>query len=249
MFCPKCSQPQPPEGVRFCPRCGFQVGTVMEIVSREEARDAASRAADGARLPAQKDITTGALLMFAGGAVAALWGFAGTRGPAEVLLPQSYFILGLTLVFLLTLFHPLLRGLEGTFSGAGAAPHTPRRRDGINLGALLMFAGTLKAMLATSYMHPGPERGVTTLFIMAGMLLLLLLLRPLLRAAHRLFFKAEGRAADASDAPTARLDPAPNVSALPHARAIPVNGFTAAGADTGEMLNPPSVTEGTTRKL
>lgn len=248
MFCPKCSQPQPPEELRFCPRCGFPVGTVREVLSQAEERDDdRPPAADGGRLPAQKEITTGALLMFAGGVAAVLWGFTGTRWPPEVVLPQAYFILGLALVFVLTLLHPLLRGLEGTFSAA--APDTPRRRDGINLGALLMFAGTLKALLATSLMPPGPERGLTTLVIMAGMLLLLLMLRPLLRAAHRLFFRAEeGRAADA-DAPDARPDPAPNVSALPPARAIPVNGFAAAGADTGEILTPPSVTEGTTRKL
>lgn len=74
---------------------------------------------------------------------AVLWGFMGTRGPAEVLLPQSYFIMGSTLAFILTLFHPLLRWLEGLNSGGEPAPPSRRRRDAINLGALLMFLGAL----------------------------------------------------------------------------------------------------------
>jgi hypothetical protein len=251
MFCPKCSQPQPSEDLRFCARCGFPLGTVRELVSREEARaDEGSRAAGGPQLPAQKDISTGALFMFAGGVASVLWSLIGTRWPAEVLLPQVYFVLGLALVFVLTLFHPLLGALERLFSGgAGAAPRAPRQRDGINLGAVLMFAGTLKAMLITSFIPPGPERGVTTLAIMAAMLLLLLLLRPLLRDVHALLFKPRERAAQSTPDTTARLDTAPRPDALPPARAIPVNGFAASGADTGEVAAPPSVTEETTRKL
>jgi hypothetical protein len=99
----------------------------------------------------------GALLMFAGCVVAVLWGFMGTRGPAEVVLPQAYFILGGTLAFLLTLFHPLLRSLEKLTTGGEAAVYTQRRRDGINLGAILMFVGALKATLLTSLMPLGPE--------------------------------------------------------------------------------------------
>ena len=250
MFCPKCSQPQPPEGLRFCPRCGFHVGAVRELVGQEEARAAdESGAPQGARLPAQKDVSTGACLMFAGGVAAVLWGFTGTYRPPEVLLPQAYFLLGLALVFLLTLFHPLLRSLERLFSGGEPAADTARRRDGINLGALLMFAGTLKAMLLTSAMPAGPERGLTALAFMAGMLLLLLFLRPLLRAAHGLFFKSTGRAEEAAPNAPARLDPAARAAALPPARATPVSGFTPARADTAELLAPPTVTEDTTRKL
>lgn len=125
--------------------------------------------------------------MFVGCVVAVLWGFMGTRGPAEVALPQSYFIMGGTLAFVLTFLHPLLRWLEGLTTG-GPATDSRRRRDGINLGALLMFVGALKAMLLTSLMPFGPERGLTTLAVMAGMLVLLLLLRPVLMAARGLFF-------------------------------------------------------------
>ena len=251
MFCPKCSQPQPAEDVRFCPRCGFHVREVKELVGREEARASAEppARAEGS-LPAQKDLATGALLMFAGCVVAVFWGFMGLRWRPEVALPQAYFIMGGTLAFVLTLFHPLLRALERLFSGGEPSPHTRRRRDSLDLGALLMFVGALKATLLTSVMPPGPAKGLTTLLIMAGMLLLLLLLRPVLRAAHALFFRAEGRAdsTNTGDA-TARLDPARPGPALPPARNAPAGDFMHARPDTSELVAPPSVAEETTRKL
>ena len=127
MFCPKCSQAQPAEDLRFCPRCGFPLRTVQELVLREAGRGGEARRREEGPLPGQKDIATGALLMFAGSVVAVLWGLMGTRGPAEVLLPQAYFIMGGALAFILTLFHPLLRALEGLTSGGGPEA-LPRRR-------------------------------------------------------------------------------------------------------------------------
>jgi hypothetical protein len=249
MFCPKCSQSQPAEDLRFCPRCGFPLRAVQELVLREEARAGEARPREEGQLPGQKDVATGALLMFAGCVVAVLWGFMGTRGPAEVLLPQSYFIMGGTLAFLLTLFHPLLRSLEGLTSGGEPAALSQRRRDGINLGALLMFVGALKATLLTSLMHPGPERGVMTLVFMAGMLLLILLLRPILRAARGLFFGGRGAADAAAESTTSRLEGNDQGAALPPATGTPVNGFAPARADTAELAARPSVTEETTQKL
>src|SRR5215218_2645493 len=139
MFCPRCSQPQPDADARFCPRCGLPVREVKELVGREQAREAdGERAREEGPLPAQKDLATGALLMFAGAVVAILWGMLSPRWPGEGALPQTYFILGGTLAFILTLFHPML---ERLFPGAAPRPYTQRRRDGINLGALLMFLG------------------------------------------------------------------------------------------------------------
>ena len=247
MFCPKCSLPQPAEDLRFCPRCGFHIREVKELVGREGTRG--GEPGGGASLPAQKDIATGALMMFAGCVVAVFWGFMGLRWRPEVALPQAYFVMGGTLAFILTLFHPLLGAFEKLFSGGGPSPHTRRRRDGINLGALLLFVGALKAALITSIMPPGAEKGLTTLAIMAGMLVVILLLRPVLRAAHALFFKDERRADSAAGDETARLDPATAAAALPHARAVPVNDFAHARTDTAELVAPPSVAEETTRKL
>lgn len=249
MFCPKCSQPQPSEDLRFCPRCGFPVGEVKPLLGREEARgadDERARAED--RLPAQKDLATGALVMFAGAVFAVFWGLFWSRGPAEVALPQTFFILGGTLAFILTLFHPLLDALERLASGGGPPSYTQRRRDGVNLGALLMFVGELKALLLTSLMPNGPEKGLTAFAVMAGMLLLVLLLRPILRAAHALFFKRDARADAASPNATAELDPA-QAAALPPAHSIPASGFAPARPGSADLVAPPSVAEETTRRL
>lgn len=251
MFCPKCSLPQPAEDLRFCPRCGFHVRGVKELVGRDETRAAeeALARAEGP-LPAQKDLATGALLMFAGCVVAVFWGFMGLRYRSEIALPQAYFIMGGTLAFILTLFHPLLRALERLFSGGEPPTRTRRRGDGINLGALLLFVGALKATLITSIMPPGAEKGLTTLAIMAGVLLLILLLRPVLRAAHALLFQSEARTDPAAAAATARLDPAAaRAAALPPARAVPAADFMRARPDTAEVVAPPSVAEETTRRL
>ena len=140
MFCPKCSQPQPAEDVRFCPRCGFPVREVKELVTREGARGAEP---GGVSLPAQKEVATGALLMFAGCVVAVFWGFMGLRWRPEIALPQAYFVMGGTLAFILTLFRPLLGALERLFSDVGPQARARRRPDGIDLGALLMFVGAL----------------------------------------------------------------------------------------------------------
>ncbi|HVF50888.1 MAG TPA: zinc ribbon domain-containing protein [Pyrinomonadaceae bacterium] len=39
MFCPKCSQPQVSEEVRFCSRCGFPLSGVAELLARGGAHD------------------------------------------------------------------------------------------------------------------------------------------------------------------------------------------------------------------
>jgi hypothetical protein len=219
------------------------------LVGREQARGAGEgRAGDEGTLPAQKDLATGALVMFAGAVFAVFWGLIWSRGPAEVALPQTFFILGCTLAFILTLFHPLLGALERLSSGGVPANYTQRRRDGVNLGALLMFVGQLKALVLTSLMPNGPEKGLTTFALMAGFLLLVLLLRPILRAARALLSRRGARAdADPANA-TAELDPA-RAAALPPAQSVPVDGFARSRPDTAEMAPAPSVTEGTTRNL
>ena len=90
---------------------------------------------------------------------------------------------------------------------------------------------------------------MTTLLLMAGMLILVLLLRPILRAARGLFFGGRVAPAPAAEPQTSRLEGREPGAALPPAQSTPVNGFVPARADTAELSTPPSVTEETTRKL
>ncbi len=71
MFCPKCSQQQASDEVRFCSRCGFQLGIVKAALAADESQ-VTSPLAPPAAAPApvlppsrkQRDKTVGAFLMF-----------------------------------------------------------------------------------------------------------------------------------------------------------------------------------------
>ncbi len=67
MYCPRCSQQQASDEVRFCSRCGFQLGVVKELLTQMEAPAPAAveplppAPARGLR---KRDVTIGALLMY-----------------------------------------------------------------------------------------------------------------------------------------------------------------------------------------
>ncbi len=65
MFCPRCSQQQISEEIRFCPRCGFQLEGVKTLLSEEQNTWTAAEAEPQTRLtPARKrDILLGATVM------------------------------------------------------------------------------------------------------------------------------------------------------------------------------------------
>lgn len=251
MFCPKCSLQQTSDDLRFCPRCGTRLDTIRGLVGQEMYTTDEPQPRGGIGLMRQKDISLGAALMFAGSIAANFWGFIEPHTPLDLILTQTYFILGGALVFILTLFHPLLGALQKLFSGVERKPGTSKRRDGINLGALLMFLGSLKMMLIAAFMHPDiGRRAWTALMLNTGVLLLLFVLRPLLRGVHSIFFKDEEEAAprDAHD-PSMRINSPARAAALPHAQSIPASDFATSRAGTAEIATPPSVTEDTTRKL
>jgi hypothetical protein len=65
MFCPKCSQQQPSEEVRFCPKCGFSLAGVAALVSANDAQAISTDAARAAEQSAKRaDVRRGAKFMF-----------------------------------------------------------------------------------------------------------------------------------------------------------------------------------------
>jgi hypothetical protein len=255
MFCPKCSQPQTSNQLRFCPRCGFHLEEVRALVQSEEtpATDADSRTRS--ILPSQKDISIGAGLMFAGGIVATLWSFFISAWPLDVALPQAFFILGFTLAFVLLFFHPLVRALHKQFADKDEPPlDLSGRQNGINLGAILMFIGALKAMLLTTMMEPS-RRGWVTLLSMAGGFLVLLFLRPIIETVYNLLFRrsdsSEDKPSTADTSDLMRTLPANSyATALPPAQSIPVNtAAITSNLREPHMAQPPSVTEHSTELL
>lgn len=64
MFCPKCSQQQISDNVRFCSRCGFQLNVFKTFVADDEvSRLNLSEPVAHNRSRRKKDMMTGALLM------------------------------------------------------------------------------------------------------------------------------------------------------------------------------------------
>jgi hypothetical protein len=252
MFCPKCSQLQSSDNVCFCSRCGFDLEQVKALI--ESADRNKTKSQSGEPFIRQKDISIGAGLMFAGGIVAVIWGFVISAGPADVVLPQAFFILGFALAFVLLFFHPLAGMLDKLFSDDGKQPEQPlRERNGINLGAILMFIGTLKAMLITIFVQPD-DRAWMTLLIMTGGFIILLIGVWLVRNIYRFLFQGEASRIDvispepASDITTRLQDSSPQV-ALPPVQSIPVEGYIPPRSKTRETVDPPSVTDETTKSL
>lgn len=121
MYCPKCSQQQVSDDVRFCSRCGFQLGVVKELLVQnnipavnEEARLVPHRALR------KREVAIGALLMLI---VALLVVFASPAIP-PVRNSQVFFLLVLWLALLLFInfINPLLRAVNKLFLDEDSSP-------------------------------------------------------------------------------------------------------------------------------
>lgn len=243
MFCPKCSQAQVSEKERFCKRCGCRLDLVKELIDEDVLAN--REASSLRRLPGQRDISIGALLMFIGGVVGILWGYL-NPGPDTDVLPQVFLLLGFTLGFILLLFQPLLGGLRSLFSETKvSSAQIALQRDGINLGAILMFVGILKAWVLATVINDASQRPPLILAMMALMLLLLFVVRPLVQGVYKLFFKTSSTEELTQDE---LLEPDATRELLP-ANSIPAQSWISSRPQSGDMVQRPSVTEKTTDLL
>ena len=129
MYCPKCSQQQASDEVRFCSRCGFQLGVVKELLS-QAATPAAAEPSLPPTPPApsrglrSRDVTVGALLMLVVGLVVVL--FPDSTPPptrdAQLMMLVGMFI---ALTLLVNFIKPLLRAANKLFGDEDAARPAP----------------------------------------------------------------------------------------------------------------------------
>jgi hypothetical protein len=84
MYCPKCSQIQTEEGLRFCSRCGFQLGVVRELLTE---RASAPVITSGSEAPPKffsrrkQDLLFGATVMSAGSTLVVLLSWVAPKAP------------------------------------------------------------------------------------------------------------------------------------------------------------------------
>ena len=173
MYCPKCSQEQLSEEVRFCSRCGFSIGAVRELIASGNALIPGTDVPGQPRSCGQKAVRRGAWIMLGSLAFTLFVGFMSAIDDdfaVMLVLPFLGFILGLMSVF------------YGTF----LADKRARKRAALKSLAVPMT----------------PAQSV-----------------------------------------------APTRAELPASRMAPIESFSVKRGETAEMLQPPSVTENTTRLL
>lgn len=124
MFCPNCGQQQATDELRFCSRCGFQLGVVRAVVAAGDTQ-AATRPPD--RAQRKKDMTIGAALMFGCALLAA--------AITVSVPPASSARIVLLLIFWLLLSLAInLRPLWRYFFGGSAAHETKGVPETASLG-------------------------------------------------------------------------------------------------------------------
>lgn len=109
MFCPECGQQQLSNEVRFCSRCGFQLGGVTGLLATRGAVPAGLVAADPSfETPKRKGVRQGAKVLLFGVFLVAFFGLMSdlTRG----LLPEELVIVG-AIVFLAGLLRMIYAAL------------------------------------------------------------------------------------------------------------------------------------------
>jgi hypothetical protein len=108
MYCPKCGQQQVSDEMRFCSRCGFQLGVVTALIAGNGIPPAAlvTDVQDEKRLARRLGARQGAKLMFAGGVLSPIaLGFSILfESPLPLLIPFTIFLAGLAWMLYYRLF-------------------------------------------------------------------------------------------------------------------------------------------------
>ena len=106
MFCPKCSQPQSADEMRYCPRCGFPLAGVKELLAGGGVSSSPSITGAPPPSPRQHGIRQGARLLFWSVVLLPLfWGVCFIFGsPLPLVIPASIFLAGLVWMIYARLF-------------------------------------------------------------------------------------------------------------------------------------------------
>jgi MYXO-CTERM domain-containing protein len=245
MFCPQCGYEQVADEVRYCSRCGLELGVVRAYLAGTVA-PTGSQSPAATSVPRQRNINLGVVLMFLGTLLTSLFV---DRTNVHI---EGAFLLLLTCFLTLLLFsRPIAQAFARLTSADEAQPGAtlPARRRELSHGATFMFIGALLSGCAAAAAPGGTGTPIFFAVLLSFFGLFLLTSHRIMRAVQTLLTddKAQPQAAA-----TVRLPQAGSNSpahALPPAQSVPVSIFTAQRATTAEMVAPPSVTERTTSLL
>jgi hypothetical protein len=116
MFCPKCSQPQVSDEVRFCSRCGLPLASVVALLaSKEVTKGGEDAELHSERARRQAGIRRGARILFFS---VVLFPFFFSicmffRSPVPLVFPASVFLVGLAALIYAALFGDELLAVRG----------------------------------------------------------------------------------------------------------------------------------------
>jgi hypothetical protein len=136
-------------------------------------------------------------------------------------------------------------GISSTIEKESHKPRQSPRRQGVRQGVILLFI--MMALMPLTMILGRQGNFIPPMFLIAG----------IMRILYAVIFQ-EGAPRkkqhvntlpDMASGTTEQLGTATRGTALPPARSLPVTAFNARRADTKEMVNPPSVTEHTTKLL
>jgi hypothetical protein len=124
MYCPKCSQIQTEDGLRFCSRCGFQLGVVKELLAeRDNAPVATPELQTRPKFFSRRkqDLLLGATVMSVAATVVVLFSWVAPK--AAILFPLWMIWFAFSL-FVLS-FEILVRAARSLFSDDGQVNDLP----------------------------------------------------------------------------------------------------------------------------
>ena len=253
MYCPRCGRPPLADELRFCSYCGFKLGVVKASLSDSEDAQTSASSSDVAtviRLPRQRDINIGVILMFADAVfVSFMAGVAGPgigRAAAAVVLAVMY-----ALVVLFS--RPIMKAILNLLSwDQSPDANFSASWKGMVFGATSMFISTVVIAIGSLLMLGRMRTTPFFIGLMLSFAFLLLFARHIMRGLRYLI-------ADESRVPLVQPAGDPNQTsqlghvlsspALPAGYDTPISIFDMQRVNTAEIISPSSVTEHTTNLL
>lgn len=124
MYCPKCSQQQVADEIRFCSRCGFQLESIKTLLAEDESSAASSETeAERGLTPARKrDMLLGATVMLVASIAIALLTISTIAGTPLLAVIIPLLLVWAALVSALLLSGHAVREVKRLFSKDASLP-------------------------------------------------------------------------------------------------------------------------------